>query len=232
MLDLVRAYMHTFFGYGHVRAKYWFIGLEEGGVSTLEEFERRVRVWSKLGQPPLADIREFHQSIEADHWFRPGAPLERTWRPLIRTRYAAEKKPADTAELKRFQGHDLASTSGDMALLELLPLPSPGRAADEPWIYSALPLPELASRDRYLRAITNLRRDALINLIDRHAPVAVVTYGQMSDWQKWLNATRRLNDKAWTTRRGSTIVVCTHHPEGARSNAHWDEIGRYIAASR
>ncbi|MBV9070105.1 MAG: hypothetical protein JO093_07605 [Acidobacteria bacterium] len=26
--------------------------------------------------------------------------------------------------------------------------------------------------------------------------------------------------------------VCTHHPEGARSNAHWDEIGRFIREQR
>jgi hypothetical protein len=229
MVDLVHEYMYTFFGYGHEGAKYWFIGLEEGGVSTLEEFERRLRVWSRLGQPPLADIREFHQAFADDHWFRDGAPLQRTWRPLIRARYAAEGKTADAAELKRYQIHDLAGTSGDMSLLELLPLPARGRAAS--WFYSALPLPELASRETYERAITNVRRDALIDLIDQHAPAAVVTYGRLSDWQKWLDATQRLNEKAWTTRRGSTIVVCTHHPEGARSNHHWDEIGRYIARS-
>jgi hypothetical protein len=62
-------------------------------------------------------------------------------------------------------------------------------------------------------------------------PKAVVTYGEAVDWRHSLAANDELNAKAWSTRRGNTIIVCTHHPEAARSNDHWDEIGRLIARS-
>src|SRR5258708_20735475 len=45
-------------------------------------------------------------------------------------------------------------------------------------------------------------------------------------WRDTFKASRPLNAKAWTT-----TIICTHHPEGARSNKHWDEIGRFIGGT-
>jgi hypothetical protein len=42
--QLVRDFLAGFFGYGHVGAKYWFIGLEEGAIADLWEFDRRLQV--------------------------------------------------------------------------------------------------------------------------------------------------------------------------------------------
>ena len=88
--DLLYHYMHRFFGYGSLTAKYWFIGLEEGGVSDIAQLEARLNVWDAAGRPILADPREFHARLGGIDWFRPGPPLQATWRPLMRVRYAAE----------------------------------------------------------------------------------------------------------------------------------------------
>jgi len=74
-----------------------------------------------------------------------------------------------------------------------------------------------------------LRRNHLVRLIDANQPRAVVTYGEASVWRERLNAQEPLNAKAWTGQRGRTIIICTHHPEAARANAHWQLIGETIA---
>jgi len=231
MIDpqLVRDFMAGFYGYGHVGANYWFIGLEEGAIADLAEFERRLHAWDSLGRQQLADIRAFHRQLEGRDWFSARTPLQRTWRPLIRTRFASEDVPFDTAELRRYQAADLASGSGDTALLELRPLPSRKKSD---WIYGSLDVPELRTRERYETIVTSRRRQRIVSLIDECHPRVVVTYGDVHPWRRALEAHTTLNGKAWTVRRGATTIVCTHHPEGARSNAHWDEIGRSIREQR
>ncbi|MEA2238529.1 MAG: hypothetical protein QOC81_3253 [Thermoanaerobaculia bacterium] len=221
----VRDFMTGFFGYGHLGAKYWFVGLEEGAMADLEEFERRLLAWDAAGRQCLVDIRQFHRQLGGRDWFSGPIPLQRTWRPLIRTRYAAEGVPFDAAELKKYQSVDLASAQGDTALLELRPLPA-RKTTD--WIYGSLDLPELRTREHYEAVTTPRRRDQIIKLIDTFQPRAVVTYGDAASWRQTLAANTSINAKAWAGRKQNTIVVCTHHPEGARSNAHWDEIGQFI----
>jgi len=56
-------FMDGFYGYGHLGAKYWFIGLEEGAIAELAEFERRLKAWDSLDRRQLADIRLFHRQL-------------------------------------------------------------------------------------------------------------------------------------------------------------------------
>jgi hypothetical protein len=231
MIDpqLVREFIAGFYGYGHLGAKYWFIGLEEGAIADLDEFERRLNAWHSLGREQLVDIRPFHRQLGGRDWFSAPTPLQRTWRPLMRTRYVAKGIPFSNADLKNYQSVDLASTKSDMALLELRPLPA-RKTTD--WIYGSLDLPELRTREQYAAATTVFRRERIINLIDTHHPRAVITYGDVVPWRQAFDAHAPVNEKAWTAERETTTIVCTHHPEAARSNAHWDEIGRFIRAQR
>ena len=227
MIDsqLVRDFIHGFYGYGHFGAKYWFIGLEEGAIADLDEFERRLNAWDSLGRQQLADIRPFHRQLGGHDWFSAPTPLQQTWRPLMRTRYAAEGMPFVNADLKNYQSVDLASAQGDMAILELRPLPAK-KTTD--WIYGSLDLPELRTREQYAAATTPRRRERIIQLIDTHRPGAIITYGDAVQWRQTFDARTPVNEKAWTAQRGRTTIICTHHPVAARSNAHWDEIGRFI----
>jgi hypothetical protein len=112
MIDpqLVRDFIDGFYGYGHFGAKYWFVGLEEGAIADLDEFERRLNAWSSLGRQQLTDIRPFHRQLGGRDWFSGPTPLQRTWRPLMRTRYFAQGIPFGNAALKNYQLLDLAST--------------------------------------------------------------------------------------------------------------------------
>jgi hypothetical protein len=57
---LLEAFMTGFYGYGTWAAKYWFVGLEEGGGQTCDEIARRIETWKKRKRPEIDDIREFH----------------------------------------------------------------------------------------------------------------------------------------------------------------------------
>jgi hypothetical protein len=93
-------------------------------------------------------------------------------------------------------------------------------------------LPELRTREQYAAAVTPMRRREIVKLIDTHGPRAVITYGDAFAWRQTFDAHTPVNEKAWTAQRERTTIVCTHHPEAARSNAHWDEIGRFIRDQR
>jgi hypothetical protein len=43
--------MRGFHGYGNLGAKYWFIGLEEGGGTSLDEVRLRLKTWDELRRP-------------------------------------------------------------------------------------------------------------------------------------------------------------------------------------
>jgi putative aminopeptidase FrvX len=38
------------------------------------------------------------------------------------------------------------------------------------------------------------------------------------------------HNKIWLRRRGATLIIATPQGRTVQSNAHWDEIGRIIAA--
>ena len=222
--DLLREYIRSFFGYGHVGARYWFIGLEEGGKA--DTLAQRVAIWKERGGKSFIDLRAISE-LGGTEWFGVNPPLQRTWRALMRLRFAAERLPSDVRALKSYQRTQLAASDGDTALLELLSLPVASRK--EPWPHADTGLPELATRETYEARYSDERRRGLISLIETHAPPAVVTYGDAARWRKELGAAQPVNERAWTGRFHRSLVVCTHHPEGARSNAHWAAIGTFLA---
>ena len=227
--ELLTAYMRAFYGYGAWTAKYWFVGMEEGGGDTLEEIERRITAWDDRGRRDLEDLRDYHESIGVTRYFGNNGKLQRTWRPLVRVVLTAEHARTDEDSVRAYQGNRLGRLGGETALIELLPLPAPGKTA--PWLYGQLGVAPLRTREEYEAALRPPRTKTILAAIDRYQPRAVISYGDAHVWRATLDANRPLNAKAWVTTRGRTAIICTHHPEGARSNAHWDEIGRFIAAS-
>jgi hypothetical protein len=226
--DLLDAYMRTFYGYGAWTAKYWFVGMEEGGGDSLAEIERRITVWHDRGRRDLEDLRDYHLAIGVPQYFGEKPPLQRTWRALLRVVLTAQGARVDLDALRTYQSTLLGRPHGETALIELLPLPAPGKTA--PWLYGQSGIASLQTREEYEAALGPLRTKAILDAIDRFQPRAVVTYGHAPIWRGTFSANRRLNAKAWMTTRGRTTIICTHHPEGARSHKHWDEIGRFIAA--
>src|SRR5438132_787469 len=129
--ELVAAWTSKFYGYGCWSAPYWFIGLEEGGVDSLEAFRRRLSAWNDRGQPDLLDLHAFHRDIGLAQYASPDTPFQATWRPLIRVLFAAKGMVASKEELRKYQGMELGRSSGETALLELSPLPA--KTTKDPW---------------------------------------------------------------------------------------------------
>lgn len=67
--DDLRQFMQTFYGYGNLDGRFWFIGMEEGGGNSLEEMQARLKAWKQLGKPELADLRDFHLLLRMREFF-------------------------------------------------------------------------------------------------------------------------------------------------------------------
>ena len=80
--DLLQSFVATFYGYGTWNAPFWFVGMEEAGVETLADFERRLQAWIDERKPSLVDLKRFHERIGFGASLSESAPLQPTWRPL------------------------------------------------------------------------------------------------------------------------------------------------------
>lgn len=57
MDDAVLAdYISTFYGYGNYEGRWWLVGMEEGGGSTLQEIQKRLQLWDSRGRRELEDV--------------------------------------------------------------------------------------------------------------------------------------------------------------------------------
>ena len=85
----------NFFGYGNLKAPYWFVGFEEGFLPgtpkrcLLPQAIVRARVWSCFGERCVLDIKEYHDKVANFHgiedfnkWFCQDSlpPSQSTWR--------------------------------------------------------------------------------------------------------------------------------------------------------
>lgn len=224
MLDpaTIDRFAHGFFGYGNLQAPFWFIGMEEGGLRHLDEFERRVEVWVELGRTPLVDLFEFSRELGPTPWFEPNAPLQRTWRALIRAVLIATDANTSMDAQRWYQANRLGRSDGETALLELMPFPS---ATTREWPYANLGIESCATRDNYGRAMSEPRLASIINLVQTHQPRAVVCYGNANFWQKRLSL--QLSETGLSTgTTGETLVIAAPHPTAPGStNDRWDRIG-------
>ena len=187
MLDdiLLAQYADSFFGYGNTKARLWFVGMEEGGGGTVEEVAARLTAWDQRGRPMVDDVAGFHQAIGQQRWFEPGAPTQSTWRQLIRATLLANGRPVNLEAVREYQVQQFARLDGDVASLELLPLPSTSTRAEH-WRYPQWSrLETLASRDGYRQHFLPLRIALLKALIAQERPTAVVFYGvtYQSHWE-------------------------------------------------
>lgn len=171
----LESYLSGFFGYGNLDAPLWLIGMEEGGARDLLEVQRRIASWA-AHRTPCLDLADHHHRFGQGRWFAPGAPTQSTWRALIRLALRARSDtPVDIEHVRAYQIAQLGRSGGNLALLELLPLPKPSR---RDWRYARWSsLPCLASPYRYEKHMAQLRVPALRRLIAVHRPRVVVFYG-------------------------------------------------------
>jgi hypothetical protein len=232
MLDgqLLRDFMAGFYGYGHVGATYWLIGLEEGGGASIDEIQHRLETWNALGRPELADLQQFHSKAGFTRWFGIRPPLQATWKQLIRTVLAADGQPADIESIRNYQRDLLGRRAGRTALIELMPLPS---ASTSSWLYAEAGLDVIRDRERYSAAVLEERIAAIRRLIGSHQPQVVIFYG-VNRRQVWTSIAGGAfvasdDEDFWFHSTQSTLFLMTRHPaaRGAR-NEEFESAGRFV----
>jgi len=174
---LLSEFIDGFYGYGNLEAKLWFVGMEEGGGTAEQEIEARLNSWNVRGGRLVEDVAEFHRSFGQPRWFEPKAPTQRTWRPMIQSILLAKDESCDIESIREYQINKFARKGGEVASLELMPLPSPSIREDN-WMYGDWSdLPYLTTRNSYLKAVVPARIKRFKALIEEHKPQAVVFYG-------------------------------------------------------
>jgi hypothetical protein len=180
MIDgvLLTEYMAAFYGYGSYGAKVWLVGMEEGGGTSIDEITARLASWVAGGKKELDDVREFHQRTgvyELYKWFEPSPRIQSTWGKIIKVLLYSQGVAVSSAAVRHFQGNNLGRSAGDWCILELLPLPSPGK---KDWFYNKWTgLSQLMSRRTYETAWKTRRATHIRQRIQEHGPRLVLFYG-------------------------------------------------------
>ena len=239
MLDdsLLYEYMETFYGYGNLDGKYWFIGMEDGSNGTITEIIHRLNHWKVRGKVTIDDLIAHHQQFGFQDFIGPNARLQPTWNKLIRIALSAEGHDVHTEMVRAFQRTKLGTHNGNNCILELLPLPS---RSTNTWIYHQYSrIPELQSRECYRDKWMPKRAQSLQENIARHKPPYVVFYSVDPMYQVWwkkiANTTTEWHwiDGAQFANNEHTIFAITKHPvaKGVTSD-YFHTIGKNLVRER
>jgi hypothetical protein len=268
LLDIITLenFIHSFVGYGNLESEVWFIGMEEGGGVTENEVHARFEAWENRGQLQIEDVRDFHVagrqvqinqpitiSLEfqltsrLDRYFIDADELQFTWERIIRFVRANRQLNFDFEEMLQYQTNQLARLEGNLAILELFPLPSPGTKVwnygpisrqkpaekafpDLPWT----DVPYLQLRSLYQRQVYEVRRDLIQDLIEVHDPKAVVFYGESfrNKWREIAGLVIPKNDYGLHG-AGTTRYMILPHPNahGVSTNLVFQQAGLTLRAA-
>jgi len=127
------------------------------------------------GRLDLEDPVEYHYAIGITKHLGPRPALQPTWRKLVHVLLGMSGGAATDDRVRAFQAKELGRRGGSSALVELLPLPSPGI---DHWIYGeATTIPYLSSRERYRIRVVRYRIAAIRERLASYKPRAVVLLG-------------------------------------------------------
>jgi len=234
--ELLSDYAQTFFGYGRWEAPVWFVGIEAGGGKDIQTVHDRLQAWAASGHNnDLEDAPSFHSASNNTLWHQPDATLQSTWKQLIRMLLLARGLDDTDNALRHYQRTKLGTATGETCLVELLPLPSPGR---NDWNYSAWSdLPWLQTRAAYEQKILSHRISLLRERINHHRPRVVIFYGdgQLKHWQRIIGSgtyQRPIADKLIAHERDGIAFFVTRHPTHPdlrmTGDNYFQEIGRFF----
>jgi hypothetical protein len=234
----LKVYINSFVGYGDYRAKYWLVGMEEGGGGSFEEVSRRLAKWEAAGRPELLDLRGHHHEGDLTTFVGGSTKLQKTWSQLIRIVLSAEGRPTDNDAVRAYQQHRLGRFGGEACLLELMPLPSPDAGT---WLYRDWSLsPDLRTRATYMRRHASPRASLLRQRIIEHRPQAVVFYS-LSYLPWWrlvagvpLSEVSIADVKSFVGHSEQTVFVVVQQPahrSKGKGNNYYVQVGRLISES-
>jgi hypothetical protein len=206
MEDARSAALRTWLGYGNWKAKYWFVGMEPGGVDDAETYNS----WLRLGGKDLIDLREHNlewnklvdKSVQT-HWFDPKPRIQRTWASLIRLLLSFQGRETDTESVRKCQSEEWGTLTGETALIELSAAAAPSTGHD------------VDGRG----AFATSRSDVLARKLFEESPTFVVFYGTTyrDAYSAIAGAPFDESGFAWA---GNTLCVLVQHPR-VRPSARW-----------
>jgi hypothetical protein len=230
-IAILESYISRFYGYGSWNAPLWFIGMEEGGCPTLDEFSSRLICWSRRGSAELEDAPAYHKELNFTRWFGPKAKLQSTWEKLVRIYLSSQGLLSDIEAVRHFQGERFGSRDCGFASLELFPLPSTDTSA---WIYrDAAHIPYLINRQVYKYYVYPKRAEGLRQRIATHRPKYVIIYGlaYVDEWEGIIGKKfggRDSHNVHETTFESSRILVVPHPVARGLAQPYWQEIGKRL----
>ncbi|TAK13594.1 MAG: hypothetical protein EPO32_04690 [Anaerolineae bacterium] len=237
MLDpqLLEAFAFGFFGYGNPDAPIWFVGLEESGGKTLEDAQRRMLTWARRGKRTFEDVADYHRELNDQTRFDSNPTIQPTWGKLIRLQLAFQGIRNVTVETVRdYQQTILGRENCNELLIELYPLPSPGKNI---WRYNEFsPLRWLADRAAYQQYLFEYRTQSISKFIGGHRPAAVVFYckTEKQSWQTIADTHFEENKELdiLVSKKAKTVFVVSKHPVSVGvSNGYFEQIGTYLRSN-
>lgn len=228
---LLEAFINGFYGFGNYQARYWFIGMEEGGGNTFDAISKQLDIWDKWGRKELIDVAEYAREMNIMQWYGERPKLQPTWKHLIRIFLTAEGQPVDAETMRQYQKTLWGTEDGNTCLLELLPLPAPNIGS---WLYGEIStLPYLKSRQTYREYVVGSRIAHLQNRITQYQPKAVVLYGSGYDsyWKRigGIDTWERLPEGVTFAVNNSTLFISSKHPVAyGATNEYFYSIGKLI----
>ncbi len=228
--DLLQ-FMSRFYGYGNVAARFWFIGMEEGGGNTFEEVQARLLAWTKLGKPELADLRDFHLLLGIPEFFTSPLKLQHTWMQITRIILTAKGQPNGLEELRAYQKDHLGQKNGESCLMELLPLPSPHTRI---WAYDQWSsITFLATRKSYFQVCAPKRIAHIRERIREIHPQIVIFYGKgyRSFWHAIAGREVKFQDQGGFLAGNNsfaTYLIIKHPSARGTSNAYFEKVGAFL----
>ncbi len=198
MINVIKLkyYIENFYGYGNWDSPYYFIGMEEGGGSDYNLVNEKIENYYYFGvdrgnnffiKEKLIDNYGFQifmmpEALREIQFFRlnPLPNLQSTWKPSIKMLMTYNDLTVNDDEMRLFQRLHFGSnqTPYKHALIDLLPLPSPGLKDwnYRQWVDNANGI-FLDTRDNYRNNYIGLRIKHICKKISDNKPKLVVFYG-------------------------------------------------------
>jgi hypothetical protein len=191
-------YLNNFFGYGNWQSNFWFIGMEEGGGHSENLVINKINSFflNHKSHLALVDNYDFQITCVGQPWNeeaikflgpRPNnkpVKLQSYWAKKIKILLHCHGQNTDNESIRNFQANNWGRINLEQmqhAIIELLPLPSPGT---DDWFYdewtahfTGAHCPQLENRIFYKEHIINDRISLLIHKINQFNPRVIVLSG-------------------------------------------------------
>jgi hypothetical protein len=227
--ELIEKRINNFWGYGNLRSKTWFIGMEESFEGTLEDLEKR---FNKTRGNPVIDLHDDMSEIkEHMKWFLPNSNIQSTWSKLILILLTLDSdEKIGSEKMKEFQRKEFARSGSNHCSLDLMPLPCFSLKGND-WIYDQFGIDYLENRTEYLKKVMPLRIKLLQALIADHKPRLIIFYSftYLDKWREISGCDFMEGNNLYFGNKKKTCFYVIPHPVAQRMKADdWLEIARNI----